>query len=69
MQLVHNMNRVHVSIIIIYYNSNLGEYVFPLVWDVIKTLELYDIPVVSLTSDGAKKPSILQDVPVNISKG
>ncbi len=31
-----------------------GEQIFPLVWDVVKSLELYDIPVVSLTSDGAK---------------
>ena len=38
-----------------YYNiSNLGEQFFLLVWDVIKTLEHYDIPVVSLTRDGAK---------------
>ena len=31
-----------------------GEKIFPLVWEVIETMELYDIPVVSLTSDGAK---------------
>ncbi len=31
-----------------------GEQIFPLVWDVIESLEMYDTPVVSLTSDGAK---------------
>ena len=31
-----------------------GEKIFPLVWEVIEALELYGIPVVSLTSDGAK---------------
>ena len=31
-----------------------GEKIFPLLWDVIEALELYDIPVVSHTSDGAK---------------
>lgn len=32
--------------------SHAGEILFPLVWEVIKTLELYSIPMVSLTSDG-----------------
>lgn len=27
---------------------------FPLVWSVVEALELYDIPTVSLTNDGAK---------------
>ncbi len=27
---------------------------FPLVWEAIEALELYDIPIVSLTCDGAK---------------
>ena len=27
---------------------------FPLVWSVVEALELYDIPAVSLTNDGAK---------------
>jgi len=31
-----------------------GEKLFPVVWDVIQSLELYDIQVVSLSSDGAK---------------
>ena len=31
-----------------------GEKIFPLVWEVVAALEMYDIPVVSLTSDGAK---------------
>lgn len=31
-----------------------GEKIFPLAWEVIEALELYQIPVVSLTSDGAK---------------
>ena len=33
---------------------NIGEKIFPLAWEVIEALELYEIPVVSLTSDGAK---------------
>ena len=28
--------------------------IFPLAWEVIEAIEMYDIPVVSLTSDGAK---------------
>ena len=32
----------------------IGEKIFPLVWEVIEALELYNIPVVSLTCDGAK---------------
>ena len=32
----------------------IGENSFPAAWDVIEALELYDIPVVSLVSDGAK---------------
>lgn len=32
----------------------IGHQIFPLAWDVIEKLELYDIPVVSITSDGAK---------------
>ena len=31
-----------------------GERIFPLVWEAIEALELYNIPVVPLTSDGAK---------------
>ena len=31
-----------------------GEKIFPLAWEVTESLEMYDIPVVSLTSDGAK---------------
>ena len=31
-----------------------GENIFPLIWEVIEALELHEIPVVSLTSDGAK---------------
>ena len=31
-----------------------GEKIFPLVWEAVEALEMYDIPVVSLTSDGAK---------------
>ena len=31
-----------------------GEMIFPLVWEVIEALEMYCIPVTSLTSDGAK---------------
>ena len=31
-----------------------GEKLFPVVWDVVQSLELYDIQVVSLSSDGAK---------------
>ena len=34
--------------------SHAGEKIFPIVWEVIKSLELYDVPVTSLTSDGAK---------------
>ena len=32
----------------------IGEKIFPLAWEVIEALEFYYIPVVSLTSDGAK---------------
>ena len=31
-----------------------GEKIYPLVWEVVESLELFDIAVVSLTSDGAK---------------
>ena len=31
-----------------------GHQLFPITWEVIEALEFYDIPVVSLTSDGAK---------------
>ena len=31
-----------------------GERIFPLAWEVVEALEMYDIPVVSLISDGAK---------------
>ena len=31
-----------------------GEKIFPVAWEVIEALELFDIPVVSVTSDGAK---------------
>ena len=31
-----------------------GESIFPLAWEVIESLEMYEIPVVSITSDGAK---------------
>lgn len=37
-----------------HYHAHAGEKIFPLVWEVIEALEMYDIPVVSLTSDGAK---------------
>ena len=33
---------------------NTGEKIFPIVWEVTEALELYDIEVVSLTSDGGK---------------
>ena len=33
---------------------NTGEKIFPIVWEVTEALELFDIQVVSLTSDGAK---------------
>ena len=36
------------------HNIHAGENIFPLVWEVVEALEMYDIPVVSLTSDGAK---------------
>ena len=36
------------------HNTHAGEKIFPLVWEVIEPLELFEIPVVSLTSDGAK---------------
>ena len=32
----------------------LGEKIFAVAWEIIESLELYNIPVVSLTSDGAK---------------
>ena len=31
-----------------------GEKIFPAAWEVIEVLELFEIPVVSLVSDGAK---------------
>ena len=31
-----------------------GEQIFPLAWEAVEALEMYDCPVVSLTSDGAK---------------
>ena len=33
---------------------NIGENIFPIVWEVTEAMELFDIQVVSLTSDGAK---------------
>ena len=33
---------------------SIGEKIFPLAWEVTESLEMYNIPVVSLTSDGAK---------------
>lgn len=33
---------------------NTGDQIFPIAWDVIEALEMYNIPVVSLSSDGAK---------------
>ena len=33
----------------------IGEKIFPMTWEVIESLELYEIPVTSLTSDGAKE--------------
>ena len=35
-------------------SSPVAEKMFPLVWSVVEALELYDIPAISLTSDGAK---------------
>ena len=35
------------------YYIHVAEKIFPVAWDVIEALELYDIPTVSLTSDGA----------------
>ncbi len=32
-----------------------AEKMFPMAWDVIETLELYELPVTSLTSDGAQQ--------------
>ena len=32
-----------------------GEKIYPIAWEVIESLELYKIPVTSLTSDGAKQ--------------
>lgn len=31
-----------------------GDQIFPVVWEVVEALEMYRIPVVSVTSDGAK---------------
>ena len=42
----------HVFVIILLLTP--GEMIFPLAWKAIETLELYDIPAVSITSDGAK---------------
>ena len=39
---------------VILSTSCTGEKIFPLLWEVTEALEMYDIPVVSLTSDGAK---------------
>ena len=33
---------------------SIGEHIFPLAWEVIEAIELFDIPVVLLVSDGAK---------------
>ena len=33
---------------------NAGEKIFPIVWEVTEALELFDVEVVSLTSDGGK---------------
>ena len=38
----------------VYLHDIVGEKIFPLAWDVVEALELYNIPVVSFTSDGAK---------------
>ena len=42
----------------LHFRSNsiaaVDEKMFPLVWDTVEALEMYDIPVVSLTSDRAK---------------
>ena len=47
-----------------------GENLFPVVWEVIQSLELYDIQVVSLSSDGAKSNrrfySLCQQEPTDI---
>lgn len=32
----------------------IGDQIFPVAWEVMEALEMYDIPVISLTSDGAK---------------
>ena len=48
------MNNYCTLIIALIFDFFTGEKVFPLAWEVIETLELYNIPVVSLTSDGAK---------------
>lgn len=49
-EIVYN-NALHVIIkdIII-----IGEQIYPVVWEVVKALEMYRLPVVSLVSDGAK---------------
>ena len=45
---------MHNVILNCFVNEIPGERIFPLVWEAIEALELYKIPVVSLTSDGAK---------------
>lgn len=56
---------------VILYLSVSGEKIFPLDWDVTEALELYDIPVVIVTSDGAKsnlcQPQQKQSVPFKTS--
>ena len=34
---------------------NIGENIFPIVWEVTEAMELFDIQVVSLTSNGANE--------------
>ena len=38
-----------------HYHMRTGEQIFPLVWEVVRALELYRISVVSVVSDGAKQ--------------
>ena len=49
MQLHVSYRRVASTVIIF-----AGEQIFPLAWEVVEVLEMYDCPVVSLTSNGAK---------------
>ncbi len=52
---VHACMGVCYNVICISYNyTHAGEKIFPIVWEVIKSLELYGILVTSLTSEGAK---------------